>query len=211
VDEEYLSAANDYKKTASKIHEATEFFKKRVIKMIETKAIAGKTATNMGLLLSEMSSALRSTFKEQISFEALLCDEYVRKINEADKSMSFNSSTKSVQSMPFSEAAGVPYKEGLIILNKDAIEECISQLKEGPIKDIQDYLEFVKRISFNESEGDVKDQNMLVRDKALTSIKALFELFQAFITTFENATAAMQDTDELITQSMVSGKGGSTG
>ena len=167
VDEEYLCAVQDYKKAADKVHEATENFKRRVLQMISCKAIAGKTATNMSLILSEMSSVLRATFKEQISFEATLCDEYVKKMNEADKSMSFNPSTKGVQSMYFFEAAEVPYNEGLIIYNKDVVQECISQLKEGPIKDIQDYYGRVTRISFNVSEGAVKDQNMLVEVRTL--------------------------------------------
>ena len=200
IDEEYSSAAHDYAKIAGKIHDATEHFKKTVNNMIFKKAISGLAAHNMQLYLSEMSTTLKATFKEQVSLEATLCNEYLKKINEADKSMSFNQSTKGVQNMSFWEAPAILYPEGVIMLNKAAIQECIEQLKAGPVKDVQDYLGQVKHISFDESAGAVKEQNIVVRDKTAESLQALFKILSTFITALESIMATMQNTDESIAQ-----------
>jgi hypothetical protein len=105
--------------------------------------------------------------------------------------------------MSFLKAVETPYAEGLIIVNKVAIEQCVKQLKEEPVKDIAAYVERIERITFAESMGKVKDQNIIVQDKAVESLRALLAIFNAFITTIESVTAAMQDTDASIANSLL--------
>jgi len=195
VDSEYLNAAESYKDAARKAHEATEYFKRTVVKLFFCRAITGKTAQNMILFNSEMSAALKATFKEQISLEASLCNEYLNRIDKADKSKSFSPSTKGVQSMSFYKAVETPYPEGVIRLDKAAVQQCVEQLKDGPVKDIESNIGLIERISFTESMGAVKDQNEIVRDKTVESLKALLGIFNVFIKTIESVAAAMQDTD----------------
>ena len=202
VDSEYLSAADSYNDAARRVHEATEFFKRNVMKLITIKAIQGKTAQNMSLFMREMTSVLRATFKEQVSYAASLCSEYVQKIDKADRSMSFNTSTKGVQSMSFVKPVETPYTEGLITLNKTVIMQYVEQLKDGPVNDIESYIGCIERISFAESMGAVKDQNENVQGKTIESLRALMEIFNTFITTIESIVSAMQDTDASIANSI---------
>jgi hypothetical protein len=198
VDTDYNGAEYQYNKAARKVHEAAESIKRNISNLLYSKAIAGKTAQNMSLFLREMTSVLRATFKEQILLETTLCREYLQKINEIDKSMSFNPSTKGIQEQFYWEAPETPQKDGIIIVDKASVEQCISQLKEGPVKEIEFYIGQVERINFDGSAGAVKDQNVIVREKTVASLKALQGIFNAFISTIENVVATMQDTDDFI-------------
>ena len=198
VDEEYQIVARSYEKMALKVNEATEYFKKNVMKILNSKAIVGKTAENMGLYLCEMTSVLRATFKEQISFEATLCKEYIQKMNTADKSKSFDQSTKEIKEMSFWEAPEKQYPEGMLIVDKTAVLAFIAQLKEGPVKDIEAHISSAGLICFDDSMGAVKDQNIAVRDKTLVSLKALLEIFNTFIDCIEGTVATMTEFDSFM-------------
>jgi type VII secretion effector (TIGR04197 family) len=206
VDSEYYDALDCYKETAAGIHASTELFKKSISKMIDNNSIAGQTAKNMISFLISMSTVLKATFKEQISLEATLCKEYLQKISEADTKLCFSPSDKNIQEMRYSEVAEASQKEGLIILNKGAVEQCISQLKEGPVKEIQDNLERVKRISFDKSEGAVKKQNVEVNTQTIASLNALLDIFNAFITAIESVAAAMTAVDTSIAKTVSAAK-----
>jgi chorismate mutase len=202
LDGEYLTAAESYSDAARKVYEATEFFKKSVAKLFSSKAIVGRTAHNMSLFLAGMTAVLRATLKEQVALASLLCGEYVKKIDEADKSKSFNQSTKGVQYLSFFKAAETPYNEDLVILDNAAVKQCVGQLKEGPLKDIEAYLMLAERITFTESIGAVKEKNETVRDKTVESLRALLSIFNAFITTIESVSLTMQETDAALGKSL---------
>jgi hypothetical protein len=205
VDNEYSSAAFEYRITAAIVHKATEDFKKTIYKMFNINAITGLTAQRMNTFLIEMSSTLRATFKEQISLEATLCEAYLNKINAADRSMSFDQSTRGVQYASFFVAPEQRYKEGEIKVDKGEVQKCISQLKEGPVKDVQEHIGHVERINFDISRGAVKDQNILVRDKAIESLRALLEIFNAFISSIEAVTSELLEADKTIARQMATG------
>jgi len=205
VDEEYSYAAKYYGDAANMTHKATENFKKVINRMFDINAITGLTAQRMNDFLIEMTSVLRATFKEQILLTASLCNEYLKKIDAADKSMSFNQSTKGVQYASFIAAANKSYTEGEIKVDKGEMLKCVSQLKEGPIKDIQDNIGNVGRISFDGSMGAVKDQNILVRDKTVESLQALLEIFNAFIDCIEGATTALIESDKTTARQLATG------
>jgi chorismate mutase len=202
LDEEYLSAEASYSDAARKVYEATEFFKKSVAKLLNSRAIVGRTAHNMSLFLAGMTAVLRATFKEQVALASVLCGEYVKKIDEADKSKSFNQSTKGVQYVSFFRAAETPYNEDLVILDNAAVKQCVGQLKEGPLKDIEAYMMLAERITFTASIGAVKEKNETVRDKTVESLKSLLSIFSALITTIESVSLAMQETDAALGKSL---------
>jgi hypothetical protein len=206
VDREYYDAAEFYKDAATSVHEATELFKKSIVKMIDNNSIVGHAAINMISFLTSMSTVLRAIFKEQITWEAVLCKEYVQKITEADTKMCFNPSGKDVQEMRPSDVAEVSQKEGQIIINKGAVDKCISQLKEGPIQRIQDNINLVRLIHLSKCEGIVKQQNMEVRAKTIESLNALLVFLNEFITAIESVTGAVIDADESIANAICAGK-----
>jgi hypothetical protein len=183
------------------VHGAVEFFKKRLMDLILKKAIKGHTANNMITFMGMMTNTLRATFKEQISFESALCREYLEKIDKADKSKSFNPSTRGVKEASF-KTYEAPPSDGIIMLENAAVQECMAELRSGPLLDIMNYIACVEHIALNESMGAVKDQNMVVRDSAVIFLRDLLEIFTAFMTSAENAMAALQEADASIARTL---------
>jgi len=206
VDSEYLVAAENYKEAGNRVHDAVEHFKRCVRLLVEKKAIAGKTATNMISFLAQMTTILRATFKEQTLYEAALCGEYLKQIDNIDRSKSYSKSTKGVQNMSFSSVSVLPYPTDMLIIDIPSINDCISQLKSGPIQDIRTYISRIKNISFSESAGPVKEQNIAVRDKAVSALMSLQTIFSVYIAAIEKAVNALHSADSFTAFSVLSGK-----
>ena len=200
VDKEYFDAADIYKEAACKVHDAAESFKKTIARMLDHKAIAGQTAHNMSVFIQEMALALKATFKEQFLLEALLCRNYVQKMDIADRLMLFSPTSKSVQNTSYFMPGEKQPPPGLIIMDKAAVMQCVEQLKNGPLQDIQSYTSRIEQISFAESMGRVKERNESILYGTLISLRTLTEVFNKFIAAIEFVVTTMQDTDSSIAE-----------
>jgi len=193
--DEYSTAEVIYKKIANDTHTATESFKKCILKMVDNNYIDGVAAQNMISFLSAMSDVLRATFKEQISLEATLCNDYVKCIIYADKNGKSNTAIKGVRDATFTKAHRAVGAKGQIKLNKGDVDQSLSNLKAGPIADISNCISSAKNIYFNHSSGPVKEQNMSVKDNTIVSLEALLDIFNVFIDCIEGITTVMENAD----------------